>query len=87
MSVKIRLRKDGRKHNLSYSIIISDSRSPRNGKYIEKIGYFSPKLLKNNNKNIYLSLDKIKFWISRGAKPTKPVLQLLNVLSFFKKTN
>lgn len=72
--VKIRLKREGRKKIPHYQIVISDSRSPRDGKFIEKVGSYHPvqeiKILK-------IDESKMKYWLSKGAQPTKSVHKLL----------
>ena len=76
MTVKIRLKRQGRKKKPSYSIVVSDSRTPRDGKYIEKIGTYSPLLEKSDQKYFTINTIKFKYWISNGAQPTKVVSRL-----------
>ena len=76
MAVKIRLRRMGAKKAPFYRIIVADSRSPRNGKFIEEIGYYDP------NKEpsvIKVDTEKAKQWISNGAQPTDTVKKILAI--------
>lgn len=73
--VKIRLSRQGSKKNPFYKIIVADSRCPRDGKFIEKIGFFDPKK-KNIKEKIYLNIERMNYWIKNGAMLTKTVQQL-----------
>jgi small subunit ribosomal protein S16 len=74
--VRIRLKRIGAKNNAVYRIVVADSRSPRDGRFIEEIGTYSP-LQKQDN--VKLDLDRARHWLSRGAQPTE------TVASFMKK--
>ena len=72
MAVKMRLRRMGAKKAPTYRVIIADSRSPRDGRFIEEIGYFNPM-----NAEIKIDAEKAKTWIANGAQPTDTVKALL----------
>ena len=74
MSVKIRLKRMGAKKKPFYRIIVADSRSPRDGKFIEELGYFDP--LKDPAE-VKIDEEKTKKWLSTGAQPTETVKALL----------
>ncbi len=74
MAVKIRLRRMGAKKAPFYRIVVADSRSPRDGRFIEEIGYYNPM---EEPKVIKVDADKAKDWISKGAQPTDTVKYLL----------
>ena len=74
MAVKIRLRRMGYKKNPIYRIIVADSRSPRDGRFIEEIGTYDPK---NEANAITIDADKAKQWIKNGAQPTDTVKDIL----------
>ena len=76
MAVKMRLRRMGAKKAPTYRVIVADSRSPRDGRFIEEIGYFNPR-----TDEMKIDADKAKSWIANGAQPTDTVKALL------KKTN
>ena len=76
MSVKIRMKRVGTKNTPVYRIVVADGRSPRDGKFIEEIGTYQP--LKKDD-NVVLDLDRAKYWVSKGAKPSD------TVASFIKK--
>lgn len=76
MAVKIRMKRVGAKNTPVYRIVVADSRSPRDGKFIEEIGTYQP--LKKDE-NFSLNLERAKYWVSKGAKPSD------TVASFIKK--
>ena len=74
MAVKIRLRRMGQKKAPFYRIVVADSRSPRDGRFIEEIGTYDPMA---EGDNIKVDLERAKYWISNGAQPTETVRGLL----------
>ena len=74
MAVKIRLRRMGQKKAPFYRVIVADSRSPRDGRFIEEIGYYDPM---TNPANIKIDAEKAKTWLANGAQPTETVKSLL----------
>ena len=78
MSLKIRLARAGAKKRPFYRIVIADSRSPRDGRFIERLGYFNPLLPKDKAERLKLDLDKVKAWMAKGALPTDRVLRFLD---------
>ena len=74
MSVKIRLKRMGAKKKPFYRVVVADSRSPRDGKFIEEIGYFNPL---TEPEDIKIDGEKAKQWINDGAQPTERVRALL----------
>ncbi|MDO5717168.1 MAG: 30S ribosomal protein S16, partial [Tissierellia bacterium] len=70
MAVKIRLRRMGSKKNPYYRVIVADSRSPRNGRFIEEIGFYNPI---SKPKNVKINKERATYWMSVGAKPTDTV--------------
>lgn len=76
MSVKIRLAKTGKTHNISYRLVAQDTRSKRDGRFLEILGFYLPNS-KDLKKGLSLKQDKINFWLSKGAKPTIAVEKLL----------
>jgi small subunit ribosomal protein S16 len=74
MAVSIRLRREGAKNRPYYKVVVADSRSPRDGKFIEIIGTYDPKKPGHNSG---LKLDRIEHWISRGARPSDTVRSLI----------
>ena len=76
MAVKIRLRRLGRKNHPFYRLNAIDSRSPRDGRVIEELGYFDP-MLKDQSKQFVAKLDRCKYWLDTGAIPSETVSTLL----------
>jgi small subunit ribosomal protein S16 len=74
MAVSIRLRREGAKNRPYYKVVVADSRSPRDGKFIEIIGTYDPKKPDHNST---LKLDRIDHWISKGAQPSDTVRSLI----------
>ena len=74
MAVKMRLKRIGAKKAPFYRVIVADERSPRNGKFIDEIGYYNPL---TNPADIKIDADKAKKWLSNGAQPTETVRSLL----------
>ncbi len=77
MSVKIRLARGGAKKRPFYRIVVADIRSPRDGKYIEKLGTFNPLLAKDDDARLVIDLDKVKEWMAKGAKPSDRMEKIL----------
>ena len=81
--LKIRLSRGGAKKRPVYKIVIADSRFPRDGRFIEKVGFFNPLLPKTKKERVNLEVDRIKYWISKGAKPTLRVSRILGEAEVF----
>src|SRR5258706_14215396 len=78
MSLKIRLARAGTNKRPFYHIVIADSRAPRDGRFIERLGYFDPLLPKDKSERLKLDLDKVKAWLAKGALPTDRGLRFLD---------
>ncbi len=78
MALKIRLARGGAKKRPYYNIVIADSRSPRDGRFIEKIGSYNPMLPKDSEDRVKFDADRAKHWLSVGAKPTDRVARFLS---------
>jgi len=78
MSLKMRLSRGGSKKRPFYSIVIADSRSPRDGRFIEKIGTYNPILKSEDPNRIILKLDRAQEWLAKGAQPTDRVARFLD---------
>lgn len=74
MAVRIRMKRVGAKNSPFFRIVVADSRSPRDGKFIEEIGTYQP--LKNGN-NFQLNIDRANYWVSKGAQPSETVASFL----------
>ena len=85
MSLKIRLARAGTKKRPVYHIVIADSRAPRDGRFIERLGYFNPLLPKDKTERLKLDLDKVKAWLAKGALPTDRVLRFLDQAGVMKR--
>jgi small subunit ribosomal protein S16 len=85
MSLKIRLARAGTKKRPFYHIVIADSRSPRDGRFIERLGFFNPLLPKDNKDRLKLDLDKVKAWMAKGALPTDRVSRFLDEAGIMKR--
>ncbi|MGV8833106.1 MAG: 30S ribosomal protein S16 [Devosia sp.] len=85
MSLKIRLARGGTKKRPFYQIVVADARSPRDGRFIEKLGTFNPLLAKDNEARVVLDLERSKHWLSVGAQPTDRVLRFLDVAGIMNR--
>ncbi|KAA5604782.1 30S ribosomal protein S16 [Roseospira marina] len=77
MSLKIRLARGGAKKRPFYRIVLADSRAPRDGRFIEKLGTYNPVLPRENEERIRLKEERIRHWIANGAQPTDRVAKFL----------
>src|ERR1700761_2704965 len=75
--LKIRLARGGAKKRPYYSIVIADSHSPRDGRFIEKVGTFNPLLKKDDPQRVTMKVERLQDWISKGAQPTDRVARFL----------
>ena len=73
--VRIRLRRTGKKGQASYRVVVADSESPRDGRFIEIIGHYNPR---TNPPTIEINEDRARYWLSVGAQPSDPVVRLLS---------
>ena len=80
MSVRIRLKRFGTKHRPYYRIVVTDSRSPRDGRTIEEVGFYHP--IEIAEKQITVKEDRIREWLGKGARPSDTVRKLLNNINF-----
>jgi small subunit ribosomal protein S16 len=79
MATSIRLARGGSKKRPYYKIVVADSRSPRDGRFIERIGSYNPLLGKENPERVKLDVERAKHWVSVGAQPTDRVARFLDV--------
>jgi len=75
--LKIRMSRGGAKKRPFYKIVVADSRRPRDGKFIEKVGFFNPLLPKNKKERLNLDIERIKYWLSQGAQPSERIARFL----------
>ncbi len=85
MSIKIRLARAGSKKRPFYRVVAADSRMPRDGRFIEKLGTYNPLLKKDDNNRVKLDIDRIKEWLSKGAQTTDRISRLLENLEILPK--
>ena len=84
MAVKIKLKRTGKVHLPQYRIVIADSRSARNGRSIEEIGFYYPK---EEPSRIEVKSDRIQYWLGVGAQPTEPIIAILKITGDWQKFN
>ncbi|MCP4616132.1 MAG: 30S ribosomal protein S16 [Bradyrhizobium sp.] len=85
MSVVIRLSRAGTKKRPVYHVVVADSRYPRDGRFIERLGYFNPLLPKDSESRLKLDLDKVKSWMAKGAQPSDRVMRFLDAAGVAKR--
>jgi small subunit ribosomal protein S16 len=85
MSLKIRLSRGGAKKRPFYRVVVADSRMPRDGRFIERLGTFDPLKPKDDAARLVLDAEKAKAWIAKGAQPTDRVARLLDTLGVMKR--
>ena len=86
MSMKIRLARGGSKKRPFYRIVAADSRMPRDGRFIEKLGTYNPLLPKDSEDRVKMDVEKIEAWIAKGAQPTERVVRMLEAAGVREKT-
>ena len=77
MSMKIRLARGGSKKRPHYAIVATDSRMPRDGRFLEKLGTYNPLMPKDSEDRIKMDLERVQYWLSQGAQPTDRVARFL----------
>lgn len=85
MAVAIRLSRGGAKKRPYYRIVVSDTRSPRDGKYLEQIGTYNPMLPKDSGERVKLNEDRARHWLSVGAKPTDRVHRFFDAAGILER--
>ena len=85
MSLVIRMARAGTKKRPFYHIVVADSRSPRDGRFIERLGFFNPLLPKEKSERLKLDLDKVKDWMKKGAQPSDRVMRFLDAAGVLKR--
>jgi len=81
----IRMARAGTKKRPVYHIVVADSRSPRDGRFIERLGYFNPLLPKEKTERLKLDLEKVKTWMTKGAQPSDRVMRFLDAAGILKR--
>lgn len=85
MSMKIRLARGGSKKRPHYAIVASDSRMPRDGRFLEKLGTYNPLLAKDSEDRVKMNAERVKYWLSQGAQPTDRVARFLEAAGLVEK--
>ncbi|MBV2359716.1 30S ribosomal protein S16 [Thalassococcus sp. CAU 1522] len=85
MAMKIRLARGGSKKRPFYRIVAADSRMPRDGRFIEKLGSYNPQLPKDSEDRVKMDLERIQYWLGQGAQPTDRVSRFLEAAGVIEK--
>jgi len=85
MSLVIRLARAGTKKRPVYHVVVADSRAPRDGRFIERLGYFNPLLPKEKTERLKLDLEKVQAWMKKGAQPSDRVMRFLDAAGIMKR--
>ncbi len=83
--VRIRLMRLGKKKSPFYRIVVTDARSPRDGRFIEQIGHYDPR--KDGDKKVVLDRERARYWLNNGAKPSETVVSLFKLAGFDPRGN
>src|SRR5919202_5969462 len=85
MALAIRLSRGGAKKRPYYRIVVADSRAPRDGRFIEKVGAYDPMKRRDDPARITLETEKVRAWLAKGAQPTDRVLRFLDAAGLMKR--
>ena len=85
MSMKIRLARGGSKKRPHYSIVATDSRMPRDGRFLEKLGTYDPLLAKDTEGRVKMDIERVQYWIGQGAQPTDRIARFLEAAGVVAK--
>ncbi|MBZ0129847.1 MAG: 30S ribosomal protein S16 [Rhodobacteraceae bacterium] len=85
MAMKIRLARGGSKKRPFYRIVAADSRMPRDGRYIEKLGTYNPLLPKDSEERVKMDIERVQHWLGQGAQPTDRVSRMLEAAGILAK--
>ncbi len=85
MAMKIRLARGGSKKRPFYSIVAADSRMPRDGRFIEKLGTYNPLLPKDSEDRVKMNMERVQHWLSQGAQPTDRIARMLEAAGVKEK--
>ena len=85
MAIKIRLARGGSKKRPHYAIVASDSRMPRDGRFVEKLGTYNPLLAKDDERRVVMDIERVQHWIAQGAKPTDRIQRFLEAAGAAEK--
>lgn len=86
MAMKIRLARGGSKKRPHYAIVASDSRMPRDGRFLEKLGTYNPLLAKDSEERVKMDVERVQYWLGQGAQPTDRVARMLEAAGLKEKT-
>ncbi|EET46826.1 30S ribosomal protein S16 [Thalassobium sp. R2A62] len=85
MAMKIRLARGGSKKRPFYRIVAADSRMPRDGRYVEKLGTYNPLLAKDDESRVQMNMDRVNYWLGEGAQPTDRISRFLEAAGVMEK--
>ncbi|MGB5871392.1 MAG: 30S ribosomal protein S16 [Albidovulum sp.] len=85
MAMKIRLARGGSKKRPFYSIVASDSRMPRDGRFLEKLGTYNPLLAKDSEERVKMDIERVQYWLGQGAQPTDRIARMLEAAGVKEK--
>ena len=85
MAMKIRLARGGSKKRPHYAVVATDSRMPRDGRFIEKLGTYNPLLAKDSEDRVKLNMERVQYWLGQGAQPTDRVARFLEAAGVLAK--
>lgn len=85
MAMKIRLARGGSKKRPFYRIVAADSRMPRDGRFIEKLGTYNPLLPKDSEERVKMNMERIQYWLDQGAQPTDRIARMLEAAGVKEK--
>ncbi|MDE0968097.1 MAG: 30S ribosomal protein S16 [Octadecabacter sp.] len=85
MAMKIRLARGGSKKRPFYRIVAADSRMPRDGRYVEKLGTYNPLLAKDDETRVTMDMERVNYWLSKGAQPTDRISRFLEASGIIEK--
>ncbi|MBT8459524.1 MAG: 30S ribosomal protein S16 [Boseongicola sp.] len=86
MAMKIRLARGGSKKRPHYAIVAADSRMPRDGRFIEKLGTYNPLLAKDSEDRVKMNMERVQYWLDQGAQPTDRIQRMLEAAGVREKT-
>ncbi|PLS22492.1 30S ribosomal protein S16 [Neptunicoccus cionae] len=85
MAMKIRLARGGSKKRPFYRVVAADTRMPRDGRYVEKLGTYNPLLAKDDENRVQLDMERVQYWLGEGAQPTDRVSRFLEAAGVVEK--
>ena len=85
MAMKIRLARGGSKKRPHYSIVAADSRMPRDGRFIEKLGTYNPLLPKDSEERVKMNMERVQYWLDQGAQPSDRISRFLEAAGVAEK--